>query len=57
MRGHDTYFPNCREIGIMSPYSAVCPERFVNAAGGGICELRDEHKAGGAVGEALFRRE
>ncbi len=36
MRGHDTYFPNCWEICIMSPYSAACLERFVDAAFGGI---------------------
>ncbi len=28
MRGHDTYFPNCREICIMSPYSLRCALSF-----------------------------
>ena len=36
MRGHDVYFPNCREIYIMSPYSSRPPLPFRNAAGGGI---------------------
>ncbi len=57
MRGHDTYFPNCREICIMSPYSAVCLDRFVDAAEGGIEGFQDKRKAGGQGGAALLRRE
>ncbi len=49
MRGHDTYFPQLREIGIMSPYSAVCLIRFVMPPEAAFMDCRKN--VGGRVAE------
>ena len=50
MRGHDTYFPNRREIGIMSPYSAGCLI-LMSPYSGGWPDWGREQGEGGAKNE------
>ncbi len=54
MRGHDTCFPNCRETGIMSPYSSASLCRFVDAAGGGIGGLWDKRRLEGRLAKRFY---